>query len=167
MSLPNIRVPPGTPRFEAAGHGIESDSAYAQVEYTTGHSRARRVTTEAQHVVSVSWFLSAARLAAIEEWYETSLLAGERQFAAEVKTEGDATEWWTARWISFQTEMKTKNRGRVSGSLLLTGTPEAEPPNGVDLSMTVGSALVDTRSTLALATDMSMSVGAALISVYS
>lgn len=166
MSVPNIKPPPGTPRFQQGGHSIDEDSAYAQVEYGTGGSRARRLTTETQRIISVGWWLTAARLAAVENWYEVSLRAGEREFAAEVKTEGEGTQWWTARWVQFQTEMKTKNRGRVTGKLLLTGTPQTHAPNGVDLAMTAGSALLDIRSNLALATDMTMSISIDLLSSY-
>jgi hypothetical protein len=162
VSVPNLKAPPGTPRFQADGHSVEEDSAYAQVGYAQGHSRARRRWTSTQRVVTVSWFLSAQKLQAIDDWYENALKSGERQFAAEVKKEGAGTLWWTARWISYQCEMKTGNRGRISGSILLTGTPQATAPAGIDLGMSVGVALLDIRSSIVLPADMSMTVSVAL-----
>lgn len=167
MSVPNIKAPPGTPRFQGEGHELQIKSPYAHVPFTSGHSRARRLFTTTVRVVRVEWFLSAAQLAAIDDWYLNVLKAGERQFAAEVMKQGVGTLWWTARWISFEIDMKTKNRGRLRGSLFLSGTPQANAPSGVALELSVTANLRDVRSTVALPTDLAMSVSAALVEDYS
>lgn len=166
MSIPNIRMPLGTPRFQLDGHGIDEQPAYGQVDYAVGHSRLRRVTSVTERVVTVGLFLSKEKLQAFDDWYHIALRAGERQFAAEVKNEGPGTLWWTARWISYQCEMKTKNRGRITGSLLLSGEPSTVAPSGSALSMTVRVDLRDIRSSISLPTDLSMTVAVDLIEAY-
>lgn len=166
MSVPNIKPPPGTPRFLLDGHGIELLPAHANVKMALGHSRTRRITTADARTVSVSWFLSAAQLEAIDNWYHIILRSGERQFAAEVLTQGLGVRWWTARWIQYEVSMRTKNRGRLSGTIFLTGEPTAVAPSGVALSLSVTTALRDVRSSLSLPTDLSLSVSADLLEDY-
>lgn len=160
MTLPSITAPTGTPVFQEAGHGIEEDSVYAQVQFATGHSRARRVSTVTERVVSVSWFLEADELAAVDDWYQSALQAGTREFSAQVRSQvtGQRLLWWTARWIEFQTVMLTRNRGRAGGRLLLTGDgSETGPELGV-LAMEVLVELLDVRSTVSLPVPLAMEV---------
>lgn len=167
MSVPNIKAPPGTPRFLLDDHGIEPLSPHAIVQMASGHSRTRRLTTVDSRVVSVSWFLSAEKLAAIDSWYHQVLRSGEREFAAEVMGQGlDDVQWWTARWIEFEVGMRTKNRGRLSGRLFLYGEPTNVEPSGVDLALSITTALRDVRSSISLPTDLSLSVTAALLEDY-
>lgn len=166
MSVPNIRMPLGTPRFQLDDHSIDEDGVYARIEYAVGHARARRVRSTTRRVVSVGLFLTKQKLLAFDEWYHVVLRNGEREFAAEVKNEGPGTLWWTARWISYQCEMKTKNRGRITGTLFLSGEPSAVAPSGVALSMTVRADLRDIRSSISLPTDLSMSVSVDLVEDY-
>jgi hypothetical protein len=160
MTLPTITAPEGTPVFLAEGHSIEEDSVYAQVPYTTGHSRARRVWTVPERVVSVSWLLDADLLAAVDAWYEDALLAGTREFAARVRNQGAgaALLWWTARWINFETEMLHLGRGRVSGSLLLTGEGSETGPETGAMAMEVLIDLVDVRSAVSVPKVLAMEV---------
>lgn len=135
MTLPGITTPPGTPIFLADGHSIDETGPFAQVQFAVGHTRARRVRTANERVVSVSWLLSAAQLAAVEEWFETTLQAGARQFAAQVaRQDGSGLAWWTAAWVSFETELLHRGRGRVTGQLLLTGEPTQTEPNTSNLA---------------------------------
>lgn len=148
------------------GHGIEPVPAHAQVQMAVGHSRTRRLTTIDSRIVTVSWFLDANRLSAIDDWYFYVLKSGERQFAAEVLAQGYGVLWWTARWVEYQVDMRTKNRGRLSGSIFLTGNPTDIEPSGVQLSLSVSTALRDVRSSLSLPTDLALSVSAALLEDY-
>lgn len=160
MTLPTITAPDGAPVFLAEGHGIEEDSVFAQVGYTTGHSRARRVWTVPERAVAVSWLLDADVMAAVDDWYENTLLAGTRQFAARVRNQGagSALLWWTARWIDFQTEMLNLGRGRVSGMLLLTGEGSETGPETGALAMEVEIALLDVRSTVSVPKNLAMEI---------
>jgi len=166
MSVPNIKVPPGTPRFQLDGHGFEPVPIYGRVQFAVGHSRSRRVASFQNRTFNVSWFLSAEKLAAIDNWYRYVLKAGERQFAAEVLYVDGYSVWYTARWISYEITMKTKNRGRLVGKLFLSGEPEFNEPSGVDLTLSVSAALRDVRSVVALPTDLSLTVSADLLEDY-
>ena len=137
MALPPIIAPPGTPVFLADGHEIEEVSPYAQIRFGTGHGRARPARTIVERVVSVEWFLSAAQMLDVYEWYEDGLEAGERTFSAYLKRLGAGMIWREARWIQFETEMLHFGRGRVSGSLLLFGPEYSQGPTINDLAIEV------------------------------
>lgn len=164
MALPRIKAPAGTPRFRLDGYSMEEDSVFSGVQFTTGHSRSRRRWTVSERVVQVSWFLSAQQLLAIDYWYQTTLRAGALEFAAEVLHLGPGVRWWTARWISFQAEMRNGNRGVVSGSILLTGSPSLTPPSGSDMQLAVRASLLGIPKNVAIAKRLRLSVSAALIS---
>jgi hypothetical protein len=158
MTLPLITVPEGTPCFLAEGHGIDEDSVFAQVPFATGHSRARRVWSVTERLVSVSWLLEADEMAAVDEWFEDTLQAGAAEFAAQVKNVGAGLLWWRARWVSFQTEMLHLGRGRVSGVLLLTGEGSVTGPETGVLRMEVLVPLLDVRSLVDVAKPLAMEV---------
>lgn len=165
MSLPSITAPPGTPAFLVDGHAIEEDSVYAQVRTATGHSRARRRWTVMERVVSVGLILEADQLEAFDEWYETALLAGAREFAAQIANQGEGARklWWRARWISFDIEMMHRGRGYVRGSLFLSGDGSEEGPNTGALAMEVAVPLLDIRSAVHLPAGMAMEIEVALL----
>jgi hypothetical protein len=163
MTLPTITAPSGTPVFLAEGHGIEEDSVFAQVKFATGHSRARRVWTVTERVVSVQWFLEADEMLAVDDWYENVLLAGAREFSAYVRNQGDGMLWWRARWVEYRTEMLHKGRGRVTGSLLLTGEGSVTGPDTGALEMEIAVALLDTRSTVSVPSGLAMEISIALL----
>lgn len=177
MTLPTITAPDGLPDFLADSHGIEEDSVYAQVPFTTGHSRARRLWTVPERVVSVSWLLDADKLALVDDWHNNILLAGARQFAARVRNQGAGATvlWWAARWIDFQIQMLGKMRrngalvefGRVSGRLLLTGEGSETRPDTGALAMEVLIALIDARSSVSGSAALAMEVDIALLGVGS
>lgn len=143
MSLPGITAPVGTPLFLADGHSITEDSMFAPVRPRTGHSRLRRVRTAPERVVSVGWLLEADELLRVIEWFEDTLQAGALEFAALVANQGPGQRWWRARWVSFQTEMLHKGRGRVTGTLFLVGDPSETGP---DLSQLAAEAVVALQS---------------------
>jgi hypothetical protein len=158
MTIPLITAPAGTPFVLAEGHGIEEDSVFAQVPFATGHSRARRVWTVTERLVTVRWLLEADEMAAVDEWFEDTLQAGALEFAAQMKNVGAGLLWWRARWVSFQTEMLHLGRGRVSGVLLLTGEgSETGPETGV-LRMEVAAPLLDVRSIVSVPKLLAMEV---------
>lgn len=141
MSLPGITAPTGTPLFLADGHSIGEDSMFDSVRSRTGHARLRRVRTAGERVVSVAWFLEADELLAVIDWFEDVLQAGALEFAALVANQGPGQRWWRARWISFQTELLHKGRGRVTGTLLLVGQPSETGPDLSQLAAEVSVAL--------------------------
>lgn len=150
MSLPGITAPPGTPPFLSDGHANQDDPLFAQVRTATGHSRARRVRTVPERVADVSWFLDAAELAAIDTWYWDTLQCGALEFAAHVRNRGPGMLWYRARWISFETEMLTLQRGRLRGQLLLMGDGEVNPPDTSALRSEVTAALLSLSGTAIL-----------------
>jgi len=141
MSLPGITAPTNAPLFLADGHAIEEQSVYSAMQPRVGPARLRRVRTVLERVVSVAWFLEADEMLAVEAWYEDVLQAGALEFAALVANQGSGQLWWRARWISFQTEMLHKGRGKVTGTLLLTGTGTTTPPDTSTLEAEISVAL--------------------------
>jgi hypothetical protein len=165
VGLPSITAPSGCPVFLADGHGIDEDSLYAQVPMATGHSRTRKRYTVTDRVVTVRWLLEPALLTAVDDWYENTLLAGTRQFAARVRNQGagPALLWWRARWIDFSTELMHLGRGLVSGRLLLTGEGQVDGPETGALAMEVSVALLDIRSSVAVQAHLAMEILVALL----
>lgn len=145
MTLPAITTPAGTPKFLASGHAVTEDSVYAPVRPATGHSRQRRVWTVTERVVAVEWFLEASLLPTVEDWFEQTLQAGARTFSVQLRNEGAAPDmlWWEVRWVTFQTEMMSLGRGRVSGQLMLFGEGSVLPPEFGLLAMEVALPLDD------------------------
>ena len=130
MTLPSITAPAGTPVFLAEGHDVEGLGPFAQVQFTVGHRRARRVHTATERIVSVSWLLRTSQLAAVDDWFEDDLEAGTLPFAAQVAREdGSGLAWWHAQWVRpYQTELLHLGRARIRGALLLTGTRSLTGP---------------------------------------
>lgn len=168
MALPTIIAPPEAPVFLADGHEIEELSRYAQVPMQVGHSRARPVRSSNERIVNVRWFLEAEPMAAVYEWYEGTLEAGTRLFAARVARQGgDPTSglwpslaWWSARWLSFQTEMLHYGRGVVTGRLYLIEGPFAEGPDLGSLAMEIRAPLLGSASpTIPVALAMEIEAG--------
>lgn len=143
MSLPGITAPVGTPLFLADGHSITEDSMFAAVRSRTGHARLRRVRTAGERIVSVAWLLEADELLSVIDWFEDTLQSGALEFAALVANQGPGQRWWRARWVSFETEMLHKGRGRVTGTLFLIGDPSETGP---DLSQLAAEAVVALQS---------------------
>lgn len=169
MALPTIIAPPEAPVFLADGHEIEELSKYAQVPMQTGHSRTRITRSQAERVVDVSWFLEAEAMAAVYEWYEGTLEAGTKLFAARVAAQGidPSTEtwpllyWWSARWMQFQTEMLNYGRGRVLGKLYLIEGPFEEGPDLGSLAMEIRVPLLGTAIPT-IPADLAMEISVAL-----
>lgn len=165
MALPTIIAPPEAPVFLADGHEIEELSRYAQVSMQVGHSRVRAVRSQKERMVDVVWFLEAAQLLAVYEWYEGTLEAGTRLFAARVATQGPgptsgvwpSLSWWTARWVQFQTEMLHYGRGRVFGRLYLIEGPFEEGPDLSSLAMEIRAPLLGS-ATPTIPADLAMEI---------
>ena len=169
MALPTIIAPPEAPVFLADGHEIEELSRYAQVPMQTGHSRPRARRSQPERMVDVSWFLEAAPMLAVYEWYEGTLEAGTRLFAARVATQGPgpisgvwpSLSWWTARWVQFQTEMLHYGRGRVYGRLYLIEGPYETGPDPRSLAMAIRAPLLGS-ATPTIPAELAMEIDAAL-----
>lgn len=165
MALPTIIAPPEAPVFLADGHEIENLSRYAQVPMQTGHSRPRAVRSQRERMINVVWFLEAAPLLAVYEWYEGTLEAGTRLFAARVATQGPgptsgtwpSLSWWTARWVEFQTEMLHYGRGRVFGKLYLIEGPFEAGPDLSSLAMEILAPLLGS-ATPTIPADLAMEI---------
>lgn len=157
-----ISVPDGV-CFFVEGHGIDEASVYSQVKPITGHSRARRVWTITERVVSVSSVLEADKLAEVDAWFENDLQAGSLEFAAQVadQRDGDQLLWWTARWVDYSVEMLHFGRGRVFGTLFLTGEGSEIGPDTA-LSMEISVPLLDIRSSLYPPTSLAMEIAVSL-----
>ena len=135
MSLPSIVQPDGTPAFLADGHAIELVPVYARVGMAQGHTRTRRIVTEAPRRVDVSLMLvTRALMAAYDDWFESALQVGALSFAAQVKHQGPGALWWAAQWLGpYHAQPLPGGRvWRLSGRLLLSGKgqtdAEAEAP---------------------------------------
>lgn len=126
MTLPAITLPSGFPLWQADPHETQADPAYAHVKMQTGHLRIRRVFTTAPEVRTVALQLTDAQALAFHDWFERDLLAGERQFAAKVKTTGRGYEWRAARFVApYEAEPINLGGGkllwRIEAQLLMTG----------------------------------------------
>lgn len=164
--IPEIRPPAGIPVFALAGHTVTPKPSYSDIEMRTGQARRRRVCTSAPRVVSVGWVLESAQMAAIDEWYEDTLLAGERQFSAQVKGIGlvGGTEgllWYTARWIEpYSAEALHLGRWRVTGTLLISGEGQEADPYSPEMLIEYGAA-VRTTASLIVSPRLAVEYGAA------
>lgn len=169
MALPTIVAPPEAPRFLADAHEIEELSRYAQVSMQSGHGRPRVIRSLPERTVNVSWFLEAAAMAAVYEWYEGTLEAGTQLFAAQLATQGPnpstgtwpSLSWWSARWVEFQTEMLNYGRGRVFGRLYLIEGPFQEGPDLGALAMEIRVPLLGSAAPT-IPADLAMEIDAAL-----
>lgn len=162
-ALPAIMVPSVAPVFLAEGHAIDEDSVYAQVDMKTGHSRARRVWTVTERVVTVMWLLPGPVMEVVDDWYENTLLAGELKFSARVRNQGPGMLWWAARWITYQTEMLPNGWGKVTGSVLLTGEGSSIPPSTGDLAMEIAVPLLSISESLFGENSLAMEISVALL----
>lgn len=163
IGMPGIRPPAGTPCFLASAHSISPDSVFVDVKMRVGHARKRRVFTAAPRVVEVAWVLEAAEMAAVDAWYKNALLAGEREFAAQVKRQGPGMLWWRARWVEpYAAEALHLGRWRVTGRLLLTGVGQEADPYVPGLAVEFGAALTGTAS-LTVETMLAVEFGAELL----
>lgn len=163
MALPGITAPPEAPVFLASGHSIGEDSIYGVLELATGHSRTRRKQTQSERIVNVMWHLEPAVMDAVDDWYEDDLQAGARTFAARVMSQDSgALVWWEARWLSYETEMIHKGRGRLTGQLFLVGEASNIPPDTSSLALSVGVALTQGQGRVANNVSLALSIGVAL-----
>lgn len=149
MTLPALVAPAGTPPFLAAGHSHAESEVYGDVDFTVGHSRKRRLWVGTDRVVGVEWTLTAAQMAAVDAWFEGSLLAGEREFAARVAAQGPGLLWWTAQWVEpYEATPLDGGRWHIVGKLLLTGIGYSAGPVLPKLAIEFNAALTGTATFL-------------------
>lgn len=149
-TLPEILLPYGMPIFQAMNHAITLRSKHAVVKFRTGHSRTTPIATSRPRVVTVGLFLTAAQMAAFDNWYEDDLDVGKRQFSARVANQGTGLLWWCAEWLDRPLETPLAGgHWRVTGSLLLTGTGSATGPANTSAAVEfAGTLLVTAAATL-------------------
>jgi hypothetical protein len=168
MALPFITAPAGLPPFLAAGHSIDEAELFAPVKFTTGHRRTRRLYTVPERTVNVSWRLSAAQMVVVDDWYENTLLAGDRFFAAAVQDQASTgVLWWKAKWAVYQQNALPGGYWRVTGQVRLFETGSATPPQGTDLALALsapltGSAMLAVPQYLTLALTAALSTSRSL-----
>jgi hypothetical protein len=158
MALPEITVPAGAPIFLVAGHQIDEADQYASIPMGRGHSRKRRVTTPpSERVVDVAWILTTAQMAAVDDWFENTLKAGNEFFAAQVANQDAFGRlWWKAKWLEpYLSEPLHRGYWRVSGKLFLVGEGTLTPPVSTTLGTEItvpllGSASIEVGKGLAL-----------------
>lgn len=147
MSLPGITAPGSAPAFLVTGHSQQADGLFASLTTGAGHLRRRRVGATQLRRVTVEWFLTAAQMAAVDDWFENALVAGSLPFSARIENEGVGTVWWSAKWAA-PWSAEPINAGKagivwhVVGQLVLSGSSSTTPPITSDLSVEFSAALV-------------------------
>ena len=120
--LPELLAPAGTPVFLENGHSQNLRSVYRDVPMGTGHMCRIRTRTRGKRIASVSWFVNANKVQAIEAWHEGSLRAGVEPFSARIaRIGGRGLTWWKATWVGplVYTPLSA-TQWRVNGDLLLS-----------------------------------------------
>ncbi len=144
--LPSLLLPPSLPSFLAAGHELAIDDPFGLVERGSGHSRRRRLYTAITRTVQVSLDLSEEQAAIFEAFFEDTLQAGARRFAAKVAAEDGVYRYFDALWLEPWTADPRPSpngpRWVFSGVLQLDGEGELEPPSDANLELEVSAALV-------------------------
>lgn len=148
MPLPQLTLPAGTPHFRARGHGVEQSSQFAHPRFQTGHSRARRVWTASERLVTVSLLLRRARMAAFHAWYEGPLADANGRFSALVANDETVEAkllWYAAEFEGVPTYTpRGPQHWVITATLRLTGAGQAEGPytgelTGRDRVVLIGS----------------------------
>lgn len=132
MALPLIFLPAEIPLPLIAGFGISLGEQFDHVPALQGEGRKRRMFTTAPRIVQVSWLLTARQMQVFDAWAESDLDALANRFTVKLKRLGVGFEYWAAEWISPYTAEPIASPDalwRVSGSLLLTGSPSDTAPD--------------------------------------
>lgn len=131
MALPPITLPGGLPRFVDDSQSIDERDVYANVQSATGHGRKRRRFTVGDRQVTVAWPpLTQAQMASLDDWFENTLLAGQKSFSVELSDEeSTGTVWWEARWLAPWAADPRAARWSVPGTLVLIGDPSDTGPD--------------------------------------
>lgn len=145
MPLPQLTLPVGTPHFRARGHSSQRSSQFAHPRFQTGHSRARRVWTASERLVSVSLLLKPGQAAAFRDWFEEALADAGGRFSAQVANDDIGTArllWYTAE---FEAPPVYTPRGPrhwvIDATLRLTGDGQADGPYTGEMAATAVAAL--------------------------
>lgn len=131
-SLPLIFVPAGIPLPLIAGFGVSLGEQFDHVPALQGEGRKRRVWTTAPRVVQVSWLLNEELMLRFDAWTENDLQTLTQKFTIQLKRLGEGFEYWAAEWVGPYTAepiASPESLWRVTGSLLLTGTPSDTAPD--------------------------------------
>lgn len=160
MALPEILIPSEVPPFNW-DHSIEPASPYADVPRQRGHQRKRRVKRTATREVLFGLDLTPAQMASFDTWFESTLLAGQREFSCQVENQGPGLLWWAARLIEYDADVNDDGSWKLHGRLHLRGTGSSVGPTVSSLELSLVTALQGSAALLVTGT-MQLSVGAAL-----
>lgn len=123
MALPPITLPSGVPNFVADSQQVDERDVYAGVERGSGAGRKRRLFTVSDRRVKVySKPLTQAQMAALDDWYENALRAGQNSFSVLLSNQGPGELWWEAMWAAPYEANPSNGRWVVTGELVLFGT---------------------------------------------
>lgn len=163
MTLPAITIPSSLPPFLAKTHDLEFLALFADVPAQAGHGRRRQLFTPGgPRVLSFEMDLTQDQMTVFENWFETVLLAGERQFSALMANRGPGLRWFAAKFVEpYVPAADDAGNWRVTGKLLLTGkgSATAPPPGSLGLAVAIpltGSASLRVQKPLALAVSIAL-----------
>lgn len=128
--LPSITPPPSLPPFLAKQHGQESLPLFATTTPQAGLSRRRQLFTPGvPRTLEFEWDLTQDRMTVLDAWFESILLAGEREFSVQVANLGPGLLWFAARFVEpYSAAADDASNWRVTGRLLLTGAGSIDAP---------------------------------------
>lgn len=163
MTLPAITIPSSLPPFLAKTHDLEFLALFADVPAQAGHGRRRQLFTPGgPRVLSFEMDLTQDQMTVFENWFETVLLAGERQFSALMANRGPGLRWFAAKFVEpYTPAADDAGNWRVTGKLLLTGkgSATAPPPGSLEMAIVIpltGSAGLRVQKPLALAVSIAL-----------
>ena len=167
MSLPTIFPPGSLPKFLAAGHAIELKDAYSAVPRGRGHGRVRALCTAPPRTVDVAWLLDEAQMADFDDFFERTLLVGQRHFTAEVANQGPGQLFWDAVWVTPPVCDPIAAAGglrwSVTGQIRLSGEGQAARPVSGVLAVEIAVALIAVATIINTVTPLAAEIEVALL----
>lgn len=138
MALPGILYPTSLPCWRLDSYNVAPGDVYAQVPWTTGENRIRRLFTTQQRTDSVHLTLTADEMAVFHDWFENVLQAGLMPFSAEMANLGTGLLWFQCQFLGpYRAEPVGGEFWQVTFDLLITGDGQAEPPDTSELGFAV------------------------------
>lgn len=150
MALSQILMPDGTPAFLRDNHAIELFPIYGETPVQTGTPIVRRMWVSVPRIVDVALEINTSIKNAIDDWFENTLLVGERAFSAQVQNQGPGLLWWNCKFLAPpKTEFLGGDWWRLTGRLLLDGTGSVTGPVPTGLTGSVNIQLMASAVLLA------------------
>lgn len=159
MALPELTAPPGTPAFKADLESFQPEDVYASFTSTIGHTRKRRVYTDADATIKIKWRLNAAQMAAVHAWAEDVLHAYTEHFSGRFDDLGPGLVWYEAAWITpFDPVPSDGGFWDVDGDLYLFGDPSDLPPLATSLALDIVTHLTATAAGSAISPSLELDI---------